>query len=218
MLFKEFPNIFAFKLSGFGDIFGVIQSLFIAFKLPELVIGQDMLIMSPLRESDVGVILAEVEPVFGAAGKESVWFGDLLGNEVVEHDADIAQIAWQFHRIHICGESCGVESGDQALTGGLLIAAGAVDLTSGEQVGVDFILTCPVHLVGENEVILDCVGVPGDDGVFETWNSSEHHLLNAWRQAGGYAVKVVLISIFAFWFKVQEVAFVMSETDDFIFK
>ena len=55
MLFKEFPNIFAFKLSGFGDIFGVIQSLFIAFKLPELVIGQDMLIMSPLRESDVGI-------------------------------------------------------------------------------------------------------------------------------------------------------------------
>ena len=40
-------------------------------------------------EAEVAVVLAEEETVFGATGEHAIGFGDVFGDEVVEHDTEV---------------------------------------------------------------------------------------------------------------------------------
>jgi hypothetical protein len=44
-------------------------------------------------EAEVGVVLAEEQAVFGAAGEHAVGFGAALGDEVVDHHAEVGLVA-----------------------------------------------------------------------------------------------------------------------------
>ena len=75
------------------------------------------------------------QPVFGARGEHAVRLGDAARHQVVDHDADIAFGAVEDDRRARRRRARGVEAGDQALRGRLLVAGGAVDLAGQEEPG-----------------------------------------------------------------------------------
>ena len=87
------------------------------------------------RQAQVGVVLAQLQPVFGARGKHAIRLLRAVADQVVDQHADIGLVAtrrpWRF----VPRSACGVEAGDQALSAGFLVAGGAVDLAGKEQTG-----------------------------------------------------------------------------------
>ena len=84
-------------------------------------------------EAEIRIVLTQGEPVFRAAGEETVRFDDLLCDKIVDHNADVGFIASEFDGIESGCETGCIESGDEPLSGGLFVAAGSVDLSRMEQ-------------------------------------------------------------------------------------
>ena len=86
----------------------------------------------------------------------------------------------------------GVDPGDQALRGGLLVARRAVDLPGEEEARDRLGLECRAELGRRGVVVLDGVAVPHDLGVFEARHHRDDRLLDVAGQARGDAVAVIL--------------------------
>ena len=80
-------------------------------------------------EAAVRVVDAQVQAELGARGEHAVGLVGALGDEVVDEDAGVGLGAVERER-RFAASRCqrGVDAGHQALAGGLLVAAGAVDL------------------------------------------------------------------------------------------
>lgn len=81
------------------------------------------------REAEVGVVLAEEEAVFSAAGEHPVGFCAAARYEVIDHHAEVGLVASEDERRSAQRFQSGVRSGDEPLPCRLLVAGGAVDLT-----------------------------------------------------------------------------------------
>ena len=79
-------------------------------------------------QAEIGVILTQQQAVFAAAGHHAVRFVGALGRQIVHEHADIRLIASQCDGRPALHKARGVDPREDALRGGLLITAGAVDL------------------------------------------------------------------------------------------
>ena len=85
---------------------------------------RDALFGQPL----VGVVGAQRQPVFGARGEHAIGLADAAGDEIVDHHPEIGFGAVEARGAAPAGLARGVDPGDQALRGRLLVAGRAVDL------------------------------------------------------------------------------------------
>ena len=88
-----------------------------------------------LGQAEVGVVVPEQQPVLGAAGEHPVRLVDPAGDQVVDQDADVGLRPVEDERARPRRRTGGVDPGDQALRGGLLVAGRAVDLAGEEEAG-----------------------------------------------------------------------------------
>ncbi len=168
-------------------------------------------------ESSVGIVLSEEEAVFSAGGKHAIGFVDTFGDEVVDHDAQIALAAIDNERIGLFEFESGVDTGDEALAGSFFVACGAIDLTGEIQTGDEFGFECGEELGGGSEVVFDGVAVAHDLGFFEAADVADHVVLDVSGEAGGDAVAVDFEGVAAFGFEEDLVGLFFSEANDFVF-
>src|SRR5882672_11434164 len=85
-----------------------------------------------LRQPQIGIVLTQHEPIFGAAREHAVRLRNSTSHEVIYENSEVCLIAARPPRLTVgCGKR-GIDSRQQALRRGLLIAGRAVDL-SGEK-------------------------------------------------------------------------------------
>ena len=104
----------------------------VRFELPVFFFREQAEFMRLFRQAQIRVVLPEMQPAVGAACKKPLGFDNLLGAEVVDHNADVALVAPEFDRHFARGEAGGVESCHKSLARSLFVAAGAVDLSGAE--------------------------------------------------------------------------------------
>ena len=82
-------------------------------------------------QSPIGVVLSQEQSVLGATGEQPIGLVDAGGREVVNQHAEVGLVAvdHQFPALLGQGSIC---AGDQALTSGLFITGGAVNLAGKE--------------------------------------------------------------------------------------
>ena len=56
-----------------------------------------------VKQTNVGVVPAEMQTVFGAAGEKPVRFIDAFGHEIIDHDARIGLATIQYDRVLAAG-------------------------------------------------------------------------------------------------------------------
>jgi hypothetical protein len=89
----------------------------------------------------------------------------------------------------------GVESGEQALGGGFLVAGGAVDLAGEEQAADGLGFQRGIEAARVEVVVLDGVAGPQDVGVLQAGDGVHEVQLHVEGQAGGDAVRVDLVRV-----------------------
>ena len=168
-------------------------------------------------EALVGVVGAEGEAEFGAAGEHAVGFGGGFGDEVVDHDADVGLVAGEDEAVFALDFAGGVDAGDEALAGGFFVAGGAVDLAGEEEAFDEAGFEGCVDLMGGGEVVFDGVAEAEDFGVFEAFDGADDFGLHIFGEAGGDAVAVDFVGVEAFGFEEDLVGVLVGEADDFVF-
>ena len=172
--------------------------------------------MAEFGEAPVGAVVAEEQAVLGSRGVEAVGLGELAGDEVVDHDADVGLGAAELDGVATERQACGVDAGHEALGGGLLVAGGAVDLAGQEEAtGVaDFEGTA--ELAGVDEVVLDGVAGAEHFGRFKAGDGADHLQLNVGGEAGVGALDVDLVGLEALGFEEEGVRVLVREADDLV--
>ncbi|KAG1212178.1 hypothetical protein G6F35_010410 [Rhizopus arrhizus] len=160
-------------------------------RVPAAVVDQPHL-AAGRRQALVGVVLAQLQAVLGAAGEHAVRLVGAVGDQVIHQHAQVGLVAARAPAVQPAHLACGVEAGQQSLCSGFFIAGGAVDLAGEEQ---------PVHQLGFQrglqaarieEVVLDRVAGAGDVRVAEAADAAHHLQLHVERQRGGDTVGVDL--------------------------
>ena len=85
-------------------------------------------VVAALGEAEIGVVLPQHQPVFGARGHHAVGLVHALGDQIVHQHAQIAVVAGEQHGFAPGKPERGVDAGVDALRRGLFIARGAVHL------------------------------------------------------------------------------------------
>lgn len=165
----------------------------------------------------IGVVLSQKQPIFGSAGEHSVGFVGAAGDQVVDQHANVGVLPRGHPRRLGRGGSSGIQSRDQPLSGGFFVSRGSVDLSGKEQPRDRFGFQVRPQLRRWAVVVLDCVAVSHDGGVFQTGNAAEHRVLNVSRQAGRDPVDVHFAGLSAFWFQEQLMAGLVSKSNHFVF-
>ena len=136
------------------------------------------------------VVLPKHESEFGSGGKHPVGLFRPSGHQVVDHDPDKGFVTAQNHRLQALEFSRGVDAGHQALTGGLFVATGAIDLSRQEQTADGLGLQASLQLGWVYVIILDAITRLEHLCLFQSRNGTNHgHLYVLW-QACGNAVGI----------------------------
>ncbi len=100
----------------------------LALESPPPAVVDESDVASDRCQAGVGIVGPQQQAVFRAGGEHPVRLGGSAGDEVVDHDGDVALIASHDDRLGTEDAPGGVDPGDPPLPGRLLVAAGAVDL------------------------------------------------------------------------------------------
>ncbi len=190
--------------------------LFGAVDLPAAVVDEPQF-PAQRCEAPVGIVAAQHQAVFAAAGEHPVGLAQILGDQVVDQGADVAALAGEVHRGLAPHQAGGVESRHQALGGGLLVAGGAVELAGAEQAGDPFGFQRGLELGGGQVVVVHGVGRPQHDALLQPRQGAQQLQLQPFRQAGGEALHVQLGGVAAFRFQEDLVAVLVGEAHDLVF-
>ena len=80
-------------------------------------------------QSNVGVVCSHAHAVFGSAGKHAIGLTDSLGEQVIDHDSNIAVTAAESKRALALRRQASIDTRDEALTCRFLVARCSVDLS-----------------------------------------------------------------------------------------
>jgi hypothetical protein len=168
-------------------------------------------------EAQVGIVLSEGEAILCPGGEEPVGFVYPFRDEVIYEDADIGLLTGEGEGGKAEHFGGGINAGDDALGGGLLIAGGAVNLAGVKEVFDEFGFQGRVELVGLDKVVLNRIARAKHAGLFETGDVAERFGLDRLRQGGGKTIEIDFYGIPAFGLDEKLMAFAFGEADDFVF-
>src|SRR5690606_39531414 len=94
-------------------------------------------IEAELAQPQVRIVLPKQQPVFGSAGEHPIGLPGAPGDEVIDQESDIGLIPAKDDRLPALDSQDGIDPGDQALGGSLLVAGGSVDLPRQKKILAD---------------------------------------------------------------------------------
>ena len=148
-----------------------------------------------LGQAQVGVVLAQHQPILGATGEHPIGLGRSARDEIVDHDAEIGLVATRQPGVAALHRKGCVDAGEQALRRGLLVAGRPVDL-AGEIEALNITgLQGRLEIARIEEVVLDRIARAGDVRLLETNDRAHQRLLDIKGQAGGDAVRIDLMGL-----------------------
>ena len=142
------------------------------------------------RQAQVGVVLAQQQAVFAAAGHHAVGLVRALDHQIIHHHADVAHVAREDERLAPKQRARGVDARENPLRGGLLVAGGAVDLPGEVQPRHAPALQRQAQLRGVDAVIFDGVGQAREHAALQPPHRAVHGPLHAFGQAGAHALHI----------------------------
>ena len=142
----------------------------------------------------------------------------LFGHQVVDQHADVGLVAAQDDRRAALHLQRGVDAGHQALGGGLLVAAGAVDLPGVEQALDALGLQPGADLLAGHAVVLDGVAGAHDLGLAQRRDGVEHGQLHLLGHAGEKALDIDLAGVPALRLQEELVALLVGKAHDLFLK
>ena len=145
----------------------------------------------------VGVILPQGQPVLAAAGHHAVGVHDALGHKVVHQRAQIAGVPGQHQLLHAQRVAGGIQTRQQTLRGGFLVAGGAVELPCAVQPPHHLAFQRGFQTGGVYAVVLDGVGGAHDLQMLKTPDAVVEGVLHILRQAAGRTLQIHLLSVLA---------------------
>ena len=101
-------------------------------QLPALVADQSELARLR-REAQVGIVLAQQQPIFRAAREHPIRLARAARDEIVDEHADVGLVAPRPPRRALLHAQRGVDAGEDALRRRFLVTGRAVDLAGEEQ-------------------------------------------------------------------------------------
>ena len=137
--------------------------------------------IADMGQARVGIVLTQQYAVFCARGEHAVRFVDPLGYKVVDKHTDIGRVSREHHRLQSSYSASGIDSCNEPLTGGFLIAGSAVYLTGEIETGNELAFERMAQLRRVEKVILDSITGAEDVGVGKCRNSCERLDLNVYR-------------------------------------
>ena len=171
-----------------------------------------------LREPQVRVIGPEQQTELGPRREQPVRLEATLGDQVVDHHAQIGQISANHHGFSTQRLSSGVEPGNQPLPCRLFISRRAVDLTGQEQSLDAPGLECGAKLRGLHEVVLHRIAWTNHPGGRQSRQARNNLGLHLRRKAHRQAIHVDLVDIHAFRFQMEEVPLPVGKTHHLVFE
>ena len=168
-------------------------------------------------QAGVGVVFAQEQAVFGAAGEHAVGFACALGDEVVNEDAEVGLFAFGVPGFEVARAAGGVDAGEQALCARFFVAGGAVDLSGEVEVFDGAAFEAVFEVLWVKVVVFDGVAGAGDARLFEAGDGLDVGDLCGKGQAGGNAVRVEFVGGEAFGFDEDLVAVFVGKAHDFVF-
>ena len=145
---------------------------------------------APARQALIGIVGAQSQPVFGTRCEHPIRLADAARHQIIDHDPEIAFRPIEQDWRRAGGTSRGVEAGDKALRGGLLIAGGAIDLPGEKQPAQALGLQRRMKLTRIHMIIFDGVAGPNDAGALETGNGGDQGRLHVLGQRGRDSVGI----------------------------
>ena len=171
-----------------------VSLLLVQVSLPTLLPDQAQLVPDG-GQSLVGVVLAQQQAVFRAAGHHAVGVGAALGDQVVDQGADIAGSAVEDERFLALHPARGIDAGNQALGRRFLVAGGSVKLSGAVQARYLDKFERGFQVERVDAVVLDGVGVAHDLHPLKTDNRAVERELHILRQRGGKPLQVHLLGV-----------------------
>src|SRR4029079_1773027 len=168
-------------------------------------------------EAHVGIVLAQHQTIFRAAGKHRVGFRYPSRYQVVDQDAEVCLVTARAPNLLILHVPAGVQPGEQTLRGCLLVAGRTVDLPGKVKAVNALRLERWLEVPWIEEVVLDRVSRSQDMRTLETADRANQLQLHIKRQARRYAVRVDLVSRQALGLEEDLVAFLAGEPMDLVF-
>ena len=104
--------------------------------------------VSGWRQTQVGVVLSEQQPVFCPRREQAIWLAQILTNKVIDHDADVGLIAPENERRLAVVCRAALIPAIKPLGGSFLVAGRSVDLAGEEQAGDRLGFESQARLVG----------------------------------------------------------------------
>ena len=154
----------------------------------------------------VSVVLTQGQAVLAAAGHHAVGVHDTLCDQIIHQCAQIAGVARQDELLFAQRIAGGVQSGQQALGGGFLVAGGAVELARAVQAPHHLAFQRGFQTGGVHAVVLDGVGRAHDLDVLKAPDAAVKGILHILRQAAGGTLQIHLFGVLAAGFHKNGVA------------
>ena len=168
------------------------------------------------RQALIGVVGAQPQAELGARREHPIGLGDAAGDEVVDHHADVGVGAGDRDAVAAAGGERGVEAGQQALRGRLLVAGGAVDLAGEIEPWQPLDLQRRPQLARIDVVVLDRIAGPPDLDLLKPGDRAQERLLDLGRQRGRDAVGIDGIVVQPLGLEEDLVAGAVGEADDLV--
>ena len=191
----------------------LVQAAALRFQnaLGVLVLGPAVILHKAVFPADggqplVSVVLTQGQAVLAAAGHHAVGVHDPFGDQIVHQRAQIAGVARQDELLFAQRIAGGVQSGQQALGGGFLVAGGAVELTRAVQSPHYLAFQRGFQTGGVYAVVLDGVGRAHDLDVLKPFDAAVEGILHILRQAAGCSLQIHLFGVLAAGFHKNGVA------------
>jgi len=169
------------------------------------------------HQAQVGIVLPEMKPVLRQGGEHAIGFGQLLGDEIVDENANVGFLARKNERLLAAQGAHGVDAGHQPLGSRLFIARGPVNLSGKKEPPQRAGFQIVAELGGVEIVVFDGVAQPGHMGPLQTRNGVDGGHLDIFRQAGGEAVEIVFTALPALGFKEELMALLVGEAVNLVF-
>ena len=178
-------------------------------------------LVSPFRQSGIGIILAQQDAVFSPGGKHAVRLVNAFRHQVVYQHADVGLVSFQFKRsvfgdivavyltvsaavsasVRTASHQRGIDAGYRSLAASLLVAGSAVHLSSHEETADNFRFQRVAKLRGVKEIILYRIAWTVHAHISQCRYLSQRFYLHVHGQRRREAVQVHLVGIFAFRFE-----------------
>ena len=164
----------------------------------------------------VGVVLPQGQPVLAAAGHHAVGVHDALGHKVVHQRAQIAGVPGQ-HQLLLAQRVAGsVQTRQQTLRGGFLVAGGAVELPCPVQTPHHLAFQRGFQTGGVYAVVLNGVGGAHDLQMLKAFDAVVKGVLHVLRQTAGRALQIHLLGVLAAGLYEQRVTVLAGEAHHLI--